>query len=69
MDVDVSFEWADEEFLSVDGSDAERITVIAHPGLSDAQVLRACEELDGHGQLVLDAWRAAVARGTTPSAM
>lgn len=67
-DVSIQWEWANEPFLSVDESDPARIEVIAHPGLSDKQVAQACQELDGSGQLVLHAWRAAVARGTTPSA-
>lgn len=67
-EVIVTLEWADEPFLTIDESDPERVEVIAHPGLSDKQVARACQELDGYGQLVLQAWRAAVARGTTPSA-
>ena len=66
--VRIAWQWADEPFLSVDESDPARIEVIAHPGLSERQVAQACQQLDGYGQIVLEAWRAAVARGTTPSA-
>jgi hypothetical protein len=68
MEVRISFEWADEHYLTVDESNAQVIEVLAHPGLSERQIDQACQQLDGYGQQVKAAWRAAVARGTTPSA-
>jgi hypothetical protein len=68
MEVLFRFEWADEHFLTVDESNPQAIEVTAHPGLSETQIDQACGELDGYGQQVKAAWRAAVARGTTPSA-
>ena len=67
-EVVVTWDWGEEPFLIVDASDPDRIDVLAHPGLSEKQVARACQDLDGYGQLVMHSWRAAVARGTTPSA-
>jgi len=68
MEVRFRFEWADEHYLTIDQSDPQEIDVVAHPGLSEVQIDQACRELDGYGQAVKAAWRAAVARGTMPSA-
>lgn len=67
-DVRVSFEWTDDLTLTVDSSTPGIIEVTAHPGLNESHVSRACAELGGSGEQVLDAWRAAVSRGITPSA-
>jgi len=68
MEIRFRFEWADELFLTVDQANAQVIDVLAHPALSETQIDQACIELDGYGQEVKAAWRAAVAKGTMPSA-
>lgn len=63
----MSFEWAEEKFLTVDESDATVMQVIAHPGLSEQQVAQACDQMD-RGPEVLGAWRTAVRTGISSEA-
>jgi hypothetical protein len=59
MDVDVTLEWSDEPSVVVDRGNPV-ISVRAHPGLSEAQVRQACQELGAEGPLVLAAWQRVV---------
>ena len=57
----VDLEWSEPPALRVESLD-DGYRVVAHPGLSEAQVREACDRLDGIGDRVFDAWRGAVGR-------
>ena len=57
----VDLEWSEPPSLRVEATD-EGLRVIAHPGLSEAQVREACNQLDGDGDRVFRAWQGAVGR-------
>jgi len=59
-EVSVGLSWDGEPALQVEQADG-RVVVVAHPGLSEAQVAYACGELGDLGPAVLAAWRT---RGT-----
>lgn len=53
--------WSEPPSLRVESTETG-LRVIAHPGLSEAQVREACSRLDGDGERVLRAWQLAVGR-------
>jgi hypothetical protein len=57
----VDLQWSEPPALRVEATD-EGLRVIAHPGLSEAQVREACNQLDGDGDRVFRAWQGAVGR-------
>lgn len=59
MRVSVSWEWSDKPELVVEPN-GDGLHVRAHPGLSQAQVRLACEELGEHAEAVYQAWGQAV---------
>lgn len=62
MEIIVRLEWLDEPTLDVQRNE-ERISVTAHPGLSQSQVRAACDQLDSHGDAVYAAWCARINGG------
>lgn len=59
MTVSVSWEWSESPQLVVEPN-GDGLHVRAYPGLSEAQVRRACAELGEHGPVVFEAWGRAV---------
>ena len=57
----VDLEWSEPPALRVEATDLG-LRVTAHPGLSEAQVRSACDQLDDHGDAVFQAWQSAVGR-------
>lgn len=57
----VDLVWTEPPTLRVEARD-DALHVTAHAGLSEAQVRRACAELDGDGDRVFRAWLGAVGR-------
>ncbi len=58
MAVEIRWEWFDEPQMVVE-RDASGMSVRVHPGLSYAQVERACAELGAEGPVVMAAWQQA----------